>query len=116
MPNPPTQRRRFPRISSENAVLVKRLTTGSDEGFAKTRDMGLGGCAFVNPDPVGVGSEVELFIAVKLHVVHVRGRVVYEAPAAEGGGVEVGVEFADLSEPDRDVLGALAGPEAPDAS
>jgi c-di-GMP-binding flagellar brake protein YcgR len=115
MPEPPPDlRRRFPRISSRHAVLVKPLTDEADEGFGTTRDVSLGGCSVVNPESIGLGAQVELFLAVKLQVVHVRGRVVYESPGASGG-VELGIEFSQLAEDDRKILETLFV-EEPDES
>lgn len=109
MPEPPRLQRRFPRVPSENAVLVKKIGDDSSEALAKTRVLGGGGCMFVHGVPLGVGSTVEMLISMPRQVLRVRARVVYELPARPGG-VEVGVEFVDVAEGDREVLAAwLAG-------
>ncbi len=108
---PADNKRRFPRIPAEHAVLVRTAGEGVSEGFAKTRDVGLGGCMFVNPVAFGEDAPVELLISVNLAVVRVRGRVVYELPA-DGGGFEVGVEFLEIDDGDRRVLETLFQPSA----
>ena len=101
--------RRFPRIASENVVLVKKLTDAAQEGFAKTRVMGMGGCMFTSREPFGVGVNVEILISVVCRVVRAVGRVVYELPAS-GDELEVGVEFLELGEKDREVIEGLFEP------
>lgn len=102
----PSVKRRFPRIPSENAVLVKKLGPADMEGFAKTRVVGLGGCMFVSDEPLGVDAYLDLLISVRGRVVKTRGRVVYEIPR-EGDEVEVGVEFLEISPHDRDIIEEL---------
>ncbi len=85
MSDAPNNRRRFPRIQSENAVFVKKLGCESEEGFAKTRSLGPGGCMFVNPEPLGVGSVIEILIHAAEHVIQAVGRVVYEKENGSGG-------------------------------
>jgi len=99
------RQRRYPRIASENAVLVKRLGDGALEEFARTRTMGLGGCCFLSHESLGIGSLVEILISVRLKVVKARARVVYEKPM--GGSTEVGVEFVQLPPEDRLVIEGL---------
>ncbi len=100
------RRRRFPRISSEHTVLVKKLGGDAAEAFAKTRVVGLGGCMFVSAAPIGVGSIVEALISVHLRVVRALVRVAYENPKGENE-VEVGVEFVEISSADRQVIEAM---------
>jgi hypothetical protein len=99
-------KRRFPRIPSENAVLVKRLGDEEAEGFARTRVVGLGGCMFVSDEPLGVESFLDLLISVRGRVVQTRGRVVYEIPRGDDE-VEVGVEFVQIAPHDRDIIEEL---------
>ncbi|MHB8763357.1 MAG: PilZ domain-containing protein, partial [Deferrisomatales bacterium] len=87
--------RRFPRVPSENALLVHKLGPDAVEGFARTRVVGLGGCMFVSDEPLGVGAHLELLISVHGQVARALGQVVYELPA-EGGCLEVGVEFIEV--------------------
>ena len=100
------RRRRFPRISSENTVLVKKLDGNAAEAFAKTQVVGLGGCMFVGDAPIGVGSIVELLVSVHLRVVRALVRVAYEIPKGERQ-VEIGVEFVEISPADRQVIEAM---------
>lgn len=106
MPNQPTEQRRFPRIPSENALLVKKIGDEASEALAKTRVLGGGGCMFTHEASLGVGSIVELLISLRSRVLKARARVVYEN-AAKPSGVEVGVEFLDVSAEDRLALDAL---------
>ncbi|GAB4261278.1 MAG: hypothetical protein Kow0092_10700 [Deferrisomatales bacterium] len=101
-------KRRFPRIPSENAVLVKKLGPEAVEGFAKTRVVGLGGCMFVSDEPLGVGAYLDLLISVRGRVVKSLGRVVYERPKS-AETIEVGVEFIQISPDDREVIESLFG-------
>ena len=101
-----TAKRRYPRIPSENAVLVKRLTAEQIEGFAKTRVVGLGGCMFVSDEALGVGAGLEILISVRGRVAKAVGKVVYELPT-EDAHREVGVEFVELPEADREVIESL---------
>ena len=102
-------RRRFPRVPSENAVMVTKLSEDRLEGFTKTRVMGLGGCLLVSDERLGVGSLLEILISVRGRVAKSVGRVVYEIPKADKE-VEVGVEFVDIDEPDREVIEGLFTP------
>ncbi len=97
------QKRRFPRIPSENAVLVRKLSELPVEGFATMKTVGLGGCMFVHGRSLGVGTELELLIPVEDRVIQTRARVVYERPKT-GTRVEVGAEFLDIPEEDRAAL------------
>jgi hypothetical protein len=96
------QRRRFPRIASENVVLVRGAGEDEHEGLAKTKALGLGGLSFVTEESLGVGRLIELFISLGGRVVPTRSRVVYEVPV--GDRIEVGVEFVDLDPEAREYL------------
>jgi|YNPNPStandDraft_1061719.scaffolds.fasta_scaffold04000_4 c-di-GMP-binding flagellar brake protein YcgR len=102
-------KRRFPRVPSEHAVLVKKLAPEVHEDFARTRVMGLGGCMFVSSEPLGVGSPVEILISVKDQVIKAQARVVWENPT-EAGTVEIGVEFLHISPEDRAAIERLFPP------
>lgn len=101
-----SMRRRFPRIPSENALLVKKLEAERIEGFAKTRVVGLGGCMFVSDEHLGKGTHLEILISVRGHVAKAIGQVVYEV-ARGPKEIEIGVEFVDLPAPDREVIQGL---------
>jgi hypothetical protein len=102
--------RRFPRIRSENAILVKKLGPEDHEGFAKTRTLSPGGCSFVNSQSMGEGSVIELLMHVHGQVIRAVGRVIYES-AQEDGTFEIGVEFGSLGTEDRAILERLFGSE-----
>ena len=101
--------RRFPRMTSENAVLVKTRGPDPAEGFAKTRVVGLGGCMFVSDEPIGTGAQLDLLMSVRGRVVKTLGRVVYEI-SKTSDEIEVGVEFVELSGHDRAVIESLFQP------
>lgn len=100
------KRRRYPRIPSQNSVLVKRLGDDSLEGFTRTRMVGLGGCMFVSDQSMGVGSFLDLLISVKGSVAKALSKVVYERQFS-GKEFEVGVEFVLISDVDRRLLEVL---------
>lgn len=106
MPEQPPNKRRFPRISSEHTVLVKKLGPEVTETFVKTRQVGLGGCMFINEAPLEAGTIIEMLISVNLRVVTALARVVYEIPNADGGS-QIGVEFVEISPADREVIEGL---------
>jgi hypothetical protein len=97
--------RRFPRVPSENAILVRRIGESDSELLAKTRSVSSGGCMFVHHEQVGVGAAVELLISLPGRVIKVEGRVVWESAAAPGQ-IEVGVEFLRIAPDDRRALEA----------
>ena len=106
MPETYAVKRRFPRIPSQNALLVRKLGPRQVEGFAKTRVVGLGGCMFESDERLGEGSHLDLLMSVRGRIVRARARVVYELHRAQDR-VEVGVEFVDLPEHDRAVIASL---------
>lgn len=93
--------RRFPRIASQHAVLVKRLGENEVEELAATRSLGLGGCGFVSDEPLGVGSVVEVLISVRREVVRTKATVAYEI-AEPDGRCEIGLAFLDLDDDARE--------------
>ncbi|MDF1552082.1 MAG: PilZ domain-containing protein [Deferrisomatales bacterium] len=96
-------KRRYPRVDSENVVLVKRLGKAPLEGFTKTRVLGLGGCMLLSDEPLGVGAELEVLLSFSGRVVQTRGRVVYENPNVSGE-YEVGVQFLEIARDDLEFL------------
>jgi PilZ domain len=105
MAEDPREQRRFPRVPTQKAVLVKRVGDEASEALAKTRTVSSGGCMFVHHEPLGVGTAVELLISLPSRVIKAQGRVVWET-VAHDGAVEVGVEFLDVSAKDRRALEA----------
>lgn len=89
-------RRKFPRIPSENPVLVNRLGDEALEAVTKTRVVGLGGCMFASPEPFGMGSLLQMLVTVEGAVVDCLARVVYELD--RDSHFEIGVEFLFLNE------------------
>jgi hypothetical protein len=106
-------RRRFPRVSSDNAVLVMRQGDGGREHFGKLHSLGAGGCGFTTEERLGVGATLGLLIAFPQGTARAGARVVYERPSVRSPGVEVGVEFTSLSVNDRALItGVLRGARA----
>lgn len=99
-------RRKYPRIPSQNAVLVKQLGGKEAEGFAKTTVVGLGGCMFTCDEAFGQGSYLDLFIAIQHTVVKALSKVAYERKQ-EDERYEIGVEFVQINETDRKLLETL---------
>ena len=96
-------KRRYPRVDAENVVLVKRLGESPMEGFTKTQVIGCGGCMLLSDEPLGLDAELEVLLSFAERVVQTRCRVVYEIPRGPEQ-YEVGVEFLDLGEEDREFL------------
>ena len=80
-------------------MLVSKPAPAAVEGFGKTRVMGLGGCCFVVPHTIGVGSTLDLSLSLSGRVISAVAQVVYENVVDKG--VEVGVEFLRVSSEDR---------------
>jgi hypothetical protein len=106
------QPRRFPRVPSDNTVLVAQVDGAAVDRFARTRSVGLGGCGFQYPEPLAAGAIVELMIAVRPEAIKTLARVVYLLPMSDGSGFEVGVEFLALAPEHRRTLERLLGPGA----
>ena len=104
------QTRRFPRVPSANTVLVAQVDGEVVDRFARTSSVGLGGCGFQYPEPLISGTIVELMIAVRPEAIKTLARVVYQIPASDGDGFEVGVEFLTLAPEHRRSLEKLLGP------
>jgi len=98
--------RRFPRISSQHAVLVKRLGGAEVEEFAATTTVGLGGRGFTSDEPVPGGELPEIRVSARPEVISAKAKVVYvqELPS---GKQEIGVEFVGLPETDREKIQLL---------
>ena len=92
-------RRKFPRISTDNVVLVTTVGDADAEQLARTRNVSLGGCQVMVDRHLHRGTLVQILVRVGDQVVDALGRVVYEL--RKGEAVEAGIEFLYLSEPDR---------------
>jgi hypothetical protein len=108
--------RRFPRIPSANTVLLAQVDGEEVDRFARTNSVGLGGCGFHYPEPLAPGSIVEIMIAVRPEAIKTLARVVYQIPAANGDGFDVGVEFLALGPEHRQTLEKLLGTSAGDST
>lgn len=106
MPVEPANKRRFPRIPAEAAVLVTRLGAETLEEFGKTKVLGLGGCMFVSTTSIGLGARVEILIRVRDRVIRAKARVVWEQ-SSSNKQYEVGVEFLNVAPADRLTLETL---------
>jgi len=100
------KRRRFPRVMSENLVLVKKVGAEALDELTKTQMLGLGGCMFVHPEPLGEGIPIEITLAVKHKVVKAIGRVLYELPQPDET-YHIGIEFVQISPADLEILKGL---------
>jgi len=98
--------RRFPRIRSEHAVILRPLDGEADEALARTGVVGLGGCMVVTDDPVPAGRLLELMVSVKGTVVRADGRVVY-CRERDDGRWEAGIEFLRIPDEDLKTIAAL---------
>lgn len=101
-----TTRRRYPRVPSENVVLLQKMERGSEEELAKTDVVGLGGCSVVSKTSLGVASLVKLLISVAGHVIKTEARVVYELKKGPRE-YHAGMEFLRLLPSDRELLAKL---------
>ncbi len=98
--------RRFPRIRSEHAVMLRLLEGTREEALAKTGVVGLGGCMVVNAEPLPAGQLLELMVSVRGRVLRADGRVVY-CNEREDGRWEAGIEFLRISDDDLRAIAAL---------
>ena len=106
------QRRRFPRIATHHAVLVKRMGDEGVEEFARTNTMGTGGCGFLSSEKLGEGELLDLLISLRQEVISAKARVVYELEQPDGRW-EVGVEFLQLNAADGEkIKGLLETPQS----
>jgi len=101
-----TQTRRFPRVPSENTVMVERLGGEWEGAFSKTKVVGLGGCCFTHEKKMGLGSPLAVLISVQGRVIETKGSVVYENPTPDGR-YEIGVEFQEITVEDRHIIEGL---------
>lgn len=98
--------RRFPRIRSENSVVLRKLGANPRGELAVTKVVGLGGCSFLHPTAQGVGATLFLAILVGDELGEAKVRVAYERPQADGT-YEIGVEFLEIADRDRALLAGL---------
>lgn len=98
--------RRFPRVLSEHAVLLRLLGGNPFEEFARTKVISPGGCMIVSRESLGYSTLMELLIAVKRRVIKTDARVAWEVRKTDSD-YQVGVEFLRISPADRAFLESL---------
>jgi len=108
-------RRRFVRFPAELAVLVHKLGPEESENLAKTKVLGLGGCLFVHPGPLGLEETVELLLSAKGRVLRAKARVAYEQQR-DDGRYDIGVEFLSMADGDLEQLRAFLAEASQDTS
>ena len=98
--------RRYPRMAAEFTLAYRLHAPGSGKEtpqLARTRSLGLGGLMFEREQPLERGTSLQLELAVGGCTVRAAGVVVY-ADCRHGGGWQVGVQFTEISDGDRDAL------------
>jgi len=103
----PDPHRRFFRHPYFQPVLVEQLR-GPGGAFALTRDVSLGGFAFVSPEPLGADQPVLATLSIARDVVVGEGRVAWEGPSPDGR-YRVGVEFTRMDPVHRALFRAIVG-------
>lgn len=106
MPGTFSEQRRFSRIPSTCSVLVRFPDGAQPQRFSNTQVVGMGGCGFLYPREIGLGTHLWLDIAVGSKLVEAEAQVSYCRPT-DGPLFEVGVEFLRLSPSDRTVLSTV---------
>jgi hypothetical protein len=96
-------RRQYPRIPSENVVLIHRIGPAEQTGKGTARQLGLGGLMISSVEPLGVDSFLRLRITIDADVVEATGRVVWEKPA-DDGSYDVGVAFISIDSAHSDTI------------
>jgi hypothetical protein len=94
-------RRQFPRIPTENVVLIHRMGPEEQREMATARQMGPGGLMINSIESLGVDSYLRLMLTIDHEVVEAVGRVVWEKPGKEGG-FDVGVAFVSIDQAHAD--------------
>ena len=88
-------RRQFPRIPTENVVLIHRMGPEEQREMATARQLGPGGLMVNSIDSLGVDSYLRLMLTIDHEIVEAIGRVVWEKPGKDGG-FDVGVAFVSI--------------------
>lgn len=108
----PASKRRFPRASSEHAVLLRLLGGQPFEEFARTQVLSPGGCMLVSRESLGYSTLMELMIAVKRRVIKTDARVAWEQRKNDSS-YQVGIEFLRISPADRAFLESVVSGARP---
>jgi hypothetical protein len=94
----PHDRRAHPRFKTVNSVEVH--PQGQEAPIrARTADMSAGGCFIEMPNPLPKGTQIKIGIWVNDAKLWAQGRVVTSTP-----GFGIGVQFIEISEPDKSQL------------
>jgi hypothetical protein len=101
-----SRQRRFPRIASQNPVMVTRSDDEHVGSLTLTQTLSVGGCLAITDEKLGNGATVKVVISVHGQVVEALGRVVYEARRKDGR-FDAGIEFLRLPALDRVVIERL---------
>lgn len=88
-------RRQFPRIPTENVVLIHRMGPEEQREMATARQMGPGGLMINSIESLEVDSYLRLMLTIDHEVIEAIGRVVWEKPGKDGG-YDVGVAFVSI--------------------
>jgi hypothetical protein len=105
-------RRQYPRIPSENVVMIHRIGPAEQAEMATARQIGLGGLMISSVEPLGVDAYLRLTITIDHEVVEATGRVVWEKPCGDGA-FDVGVAFVSIDSAHSDtILAQMAQAEA----
>jgi len=103
----PDPHRRFPRQPYSQPVLVEHIE-GPGGAFALTRDVGLGGFAFVSPEPMETDQPVRATLSITRDVVVGEGRVAWAGPTPDGR-YRVGVEITRMDPVHRALYRVIVG-------
>lgn len=101
--------RRYPRMVAECVVAYRRrLADGSEseQQFARTHSIGLGGLMFEAETPIEIGQSLRLEVILGELNISALGEVAY-VESRDETSFQIGVKFSEISENDRDrLLGA----------
>lgn len=108
MSQPQSEKRRHTRIPSTHPLLVCLAGGGAlaERDLHETKVVGMGGLMFVGPRSYGVGTALQLDLAVRDRIVEASARVTYETRRPDGQ-YEIGVEFLRLSPSGETILNTL---------
>ena len=88
-------RRQYPRVPTENVVMIHRIGPAEEKEMATALQIGLGGLMISSVESLGVDSYLRLAITIDNEVVEATGRVVWEKPT-DDGAFDVGVAFVSI--------------------
>lgn len=100
------ERRRFPRVTSSNPILVAGPDSDGDRTLHETGVVGMNGLMFRSEKSYGRGTVLQMDLAVHDRIVEVVGKVAYERITVVGD-LEIGVEFTRVNNGDRHHISSL---------